>query len=36
MGRDNKVEFDAISGATMTSRGLEAAIYTWMKAYREN
>ncbi len=36
IGRDNKVEFDAISGATMPSRGLEAAIDTWMKAYREN
>ncbi len=36
IGKDGKVEFDAISGATMTSRGLEAAIDTWMKAYLEN
>ena len=36
VGRDNTVEFDAISGATMTSRGLKTAIDTWMKAYREN
>lgn len=36
IGKDGKVEFDAISGATMTSRGLEAAIDTWMKAYIEN
>ena len=36
IGGDNTVEFDAISGATMTSRGLKTAIDTWMKAYREN
>ena len=31
-GQDNLV--DAISGATMTSKGLDAAIDTWMEAYK--
>lgn len=30
-GRENAI--DAITGATMTSRGLDAAINTWLKAY---
>jgi Na+-transporting NADH:ubiquinone oxidoreductase subunit C len=31
---DGRLEFDAISGATMTSRGLAAAIDTWIGAYQ--
>ena len=32
---DGRLEFDAISGATMTSRGLAAAIDTWIGAYQD-
>ena len=31
--KDNKI--DAISGATMTSQGLDAAIDTWLAAYAQ-
>ena len=31
-GKSNAI--DAISGATMTSRGLDEAINTWLKAYK--
>ena len=31
--KDGQIDFDAISGATMTSRGLESAIKNWMAAY---
>ena len=30
-----KIEFDAISGATMTSRGLDKAIQNWISAYKD-
>lgn len=32
--KDGRLEFDAISGATMTSRGLAEAIDTWIGAYQ--
>ena len=33
--KSGKIEFDAISGATMTSRGLDNAIKNWMGAYKK-
>ena len=32
--QDGQIDFDAISGATMTSRGLDSAIKNWMGAYK--
>ena len=32
--KSGKIEFDAISGATMTSRGLDKAIHNWLRAYQ--
>ena len=33
--QSGQIEFDAISGATMTSKGLDAAIKNWMNAYQD-
>ena len=32
--KEGQIEFDAISGATMTSRGLDNAIKNWISAYQ--
>ena len=36
VGEDGQIEFDAISGATMTSRGLDKAIKNWLGAYKNS
>ena len=33
--QDGSIEFDAISGATMTSKGLDKAIQNWIGAYQK-